>query len=243
MTILAICDFDGVLVDLQLDTEAVRARIAALFATEGILGEWTPLLKGIERACATVALQAPARAQSLRERAWSMIDAEELRCAEVCRLRPGACEFLDQLTPYPCAIFSNNRSTTIGRALAHTGIGVEQFVAIVGRTSAESIKPSAQPVLDLIDRHGRPPVDRIVLFGDHPYDMQSALLASAELAKRGDARSVVAIGLPRDRLAGAKLEQAGAWFIADDLEAAVKLALLPSLPSRAQLKEGFRVPN
>ena len=236
MTPLIVCDFDGVLVDLDLDTEAVRARIKDLFAAENIRGDWKPLLVSLDSACAEVALRDPVRSQDLRRHAWAIIDAEELRCADRCQLRPGAQAFLDRVADVPCAIFSNNHRAAIERAFARTGVDFTRFHGIVGRTGPSSIKPSAQPVLDLLDAlasteaQGKRPIERIVLIGDHPYDMQSATQASAELAKRGDQRAVVAIGLPKTRSGATKLEQAGAWFIAADLDEAARLALAPRSP-------------
>jgi phosphoglycolate phosphatase-like HAD superfamily hydrolase len=224
---LLICDFDGVLVDLDLDGQAVRRRIGELFAAHGIVERWRPLLATLERALADVAArEGPIPSRALWQAAWAIIDEEERVAAGRCRLWPGARTFLDRLRGHSCALFSNNHVEAIEIAFRRVGIEAATFGRLVARTGPGSIKPSGQIVVDLASADWGRPIDRIVLIGDHPHDMLSARQAAQHFAAHpAKAREVVAIGLPRQPAGTSALVEAGASFIAADLADAATLAL------------------
>ena len=229
MTPLVICDFDGTLVDLHIDVEALRATLRNLFSRAGVECDFRPLLPSLTR------VHAELGDEELWRRAWAIIDEEELRACERAELRPGAGEFLQRLAGAPIALFSNNSRRAVERSAQCVGLHLGRFGQIIARTQPGSLKPSAQPILELCARDWGCSIDRIVLLGDHPYDMESARDAAQILSQEGDPRPLVAIGLPQERAGAVALEQAGAWFIAADLEEAAALAITPRSPHELSL--------
>ncbi|MCA9523215.1 MAG: HAD hydrolase-like protein [Myxococcales bacterium] len=237
---LVIFDFDGVLADLRLRTESTRRAVRELFASAGVDRPFRPLLRQLDEALAVVAERDSAeRADELRRAVWAMIDADEERAARVAALRPGVHEALEALEERPVAIFSNNRRDVVEAVLGRHGVDPSRFVAIVGRDGAASIKPGADPILALIAAQEVLP-ERVYLVGDHVYDMQSACAVATHLsASEASARlgasatatpTVIGIGLHTEQARRLSLEEAGASFLARDLDEALQLICAPRFP-------------
>jgi len=222
---IAVLDLDGVLIDLGLDTERVRGEIRRLLESVGVDAGLHPLLPSLEESLARLAARDAALAERVRCEAWAIIDEEEKRCARRCRLRPGALELLRRLRSVPVALYTNNGAEAAALALAAAGISVELFFSVQARTGPRSIKPAAEPLLAILEASPIGAVERVFLLGDHPSDMRSAALAQGALAARENPPSIASIGLPRGPESAPRLEEAGAWFLAADLEEAGDLML------------------
>jgi len=211
---LVIFDMDGVLLDLELETEIVRAKIVAAFAAEGIECSFRPLLRSLTEQCDALAAADPPRAKALRETAWSIIDDAETRAARRCRPVRGARSLVDSLAGMAMAVFTNNHAAAADVALRRAGFDPHRFAALEARRGAETLKPSAAPIIRIIDAH--PQAKRVFVIGDHPADMESAQLARVALDRRGSCCELIAIALRRSR-PDPQMERAGADFIAADL--------------------------
>ncbi len=222
---VVVLDLDGVLVDLRLDTSRVRNEVEAILTVKGASLGAGGLIAGIESACASLAARDPAQAVRLADRAWSVIDAEEARCAPSCSLHPGARALLDRLAGLPIALYTNNLHASALRALRSVGVDPARFFAVKARTGPVSIKPSAGAVLDILAMPAAAGAARAFLLGDHPADMAAA--RAARLDPGRPATEIVAIGHAAGMDRVARLEAAGADFVVAEVNEAADLILAP----------------
>jgi phosphoglycolate phosphatase-like HAD superfamily hydrolase len=225
---VAITDMDGVLLDLHLDGARLRGTLDALVAEHGFKFEGRGLLSDISSICAQLSQKDPEAGARLRERLWALIDEEETRCAPHATLHPGAREFLDGLGKIPVALYTNNHHACAMTALRAVGLDPGRFFAIKARSGATSIKPAAQPVLDLLAHPAAAGAERVFLVGDHVADMGSVTAARAALP--GGAPEIIAIGHAHSLQNGPRLEAAGADFIVTEVSDAASLINAPGSP-------------
>jgi dolichol-phosphate mannosyltransferase len=216
---VAILDMDGVLLDLHLDGARVRCEVNGILAAEGTSVEGQGLLSGIAAACAQVGARDPQAGARLATLLWSVIDAEEARCAVGCSIHPGARALLERLAGLPVALYTNNHHAAALTALRTVGIDPARFFVIQARTGAAPIKPAAAPVLAILAAPEAAGVERVFLVGDHAADMGSAL--AARQATPGPA--IIAIGHAHSMGDVPRLETAGADFVVTEVSEAADL--------------------
>jgi dolichol-phosphate mannosyltransferase len=216
---VAILDMDGVLLDLHLDGARVRCEVNGILAAEGTSVEGQGLLSGIAAACAQVGARDPQAGARLATRLWSVIDAEEARCAVGCSTHPGARALLERLAGLPIALYTNNHHEAALVALHTVGIDPARFFVIQARTGAAPIKPAAAPVLAILAAPEAAGAERVFLVGDHAADMGSAL--AARQATPGPA--IIAIGHAHSMGDVPRLEAAGADFVVTEVSEAADL--------------------
>ncbi|WP_428261328.1 glycosyltransferase [Haliangium sp.] len=214
---VAVFDLDGVLVDLPIARERVRARIEQIAADLGVGGSFRPLLASLERAQQTLAGRDPEAAQALRDRAWAVIDDEERIAAERAVARPGAARLLELLSRpgarVPMALYTNNHISAARRALAVAGLSPDRFFAVEARRGPASLKPAGEPLVRIAQAAPSPPA-RLFFVGDHPYDVEAAVRAQTLL---GTDTTVVPLALRSDRVADADLDRPGVGLLIDRL--------------------------
>lgn len=240
---LVILDMDGVLLHLDLDRERMRADIARAFAVAGVAHAFqpaasSPFMSTVESACTTVGARDPEAGQRLRHAVWRIVGEEELRAARRCQPTPGARALVEALAGRPVGLFTNNGREAVGVALQRAGIPEHAFVDIQARHDSGAIKPSAGPVMALVEaaaRHLGGVPERVFLVGDHPGDMQSALAAQARLAERGWPGTVVPVAVRTPWRSDRDMEDAGAWLIATDLAEAGRLVTAPRVDASLSL--------
>ena len=232
---LVVLDMDGVLLDLQLDTEGLRAALRADFAVHGVHRTFRPLFATLDEALSTLEGRDPALAAQLRAESWARIDAVELAGARHAVARPGAARLLTRLRDLPVVLYTNNARAAARLALETAGLPMSAFSGVAARDGAGSLKPSGRPVLELAAGLPGEPPRRVYLLGDHPWDMRSARQARELWAGAPDAGQpagqppeVVALGLRCGR--DDALEREGADFLVRDLEEAGDLMLAPRAP-------------
>ena len=218
--VLVAFDLDGVLCGLNLNTEVTRTRVRCLFEKAGFEGTFRPLLKGMAEACAHIAIHDPDAADALRFDAWRIIDEDERACAVGATRFADVNPCLDRLDGMSLAVYSNNHRNSIEVALAGVGVAAGRFAGIWGRTGCASLKPSGRPLCEFIamqrNRVERSDVKTEVAMyfvGDHPYDMESAHQAAADLAAEGDKVEVYGVGLARRVEHVDRLRAAGAHAV------------------------------
>ncbi len=198
----------------------MRGTLNALVAEHGFKFEGRGLLTDISAICTQLAQKDAAAGERLRQRLWSLIDEEEMRCAPGATLHPGARVFLDGLGSTPLALYTNNHRACATTALRAVGIDPDRFFAIEARAGATSIKPAAAPVLRLLTHAAAKGVERVFLIGDHVADMGSATTARAALTA---SPQLIAIGHAHRMEDGPRLEAAGADFVVNDVSDATAL--------------------
>ena len=240
---LVILDMDGVLLHLDLDRDRMRAEVARAFAVAGVAHAFqpaaaAPFMSTIESACAAVGARDVEAGLRLREAVWRIVAEEELRAARRCRPTPGARALVEALAGRPVGLFTNNAREAVSVALQQAGIPENAFFDIQARDAPGAIKPSAGPVLALATaaaQHLGEAPERVFLVGDHPGDMQSAHAAQARLAERGWPGTVIPMAVRTPWRSDRSLEDAGAWFIAADLDEVARLVTVPPVSASLSL--------
>lgn len=217
MTTFVACDLDGTLLDLHLDSQALRKEIREAFLKHGIdTGELQPFYQRLEAALQSAASLDPALEKKLRSFAWGLIDASELESARSkATPRPFSHEFKHSLGDRPFVVYTNNHSAAAREALLRVEFPGADEVTILGRDMPRSLKPSGDPIKKII---GTGRYDRVFMIGDHEYDVKSGQEAGA---------MTVAIASSDEQ--AKRLDRAGAWWIVPDLEKASALILQPKL--------------
>lgn len=172
-------DLDGTLLELDVDIEAVRLGLAALFAPFGVTGPFRPILARID-AASEEAGRKGGDASALRRQARGLLDEAELVGARVARARPDALAAVRALAAarLPLAIVTDNGRAAVPVALAAAGYELGAFVAIVTRDEVAQPKPDPAGVraaADAIRAAGATPA---WLVGDHAKDVESARAAA-----------------------------------------------------------------
>jgi HAD superfamily hydrolase (TIGR01549 family) len=222
---IVVLDFDGVIVDLNLPTELIRQDIAKPFAALNIVLPFRPLLKELKKALDILSTRSATQAADMQKEIWQFIDEKEIEAAQNCSIRPGVIEFLDSIKHLPIVIYSNNCPQAINQALHSNGVPKDYFRRILGRDVPSSIKPSAEPLIEIANDFGLDQIRRIFFIGDQPADMQSAKMSRAVLQENHSPIDLVAIGIRNKRRWLDELDQAGAWFTVSDLREAAKFIM------------------
>jgi phosphoglycolate phosphatase-like HAD superfamily hydrolase len=223
---LVVLDMDGVLLDLRVDVEALRAQIRRDLAAAGVDRECRPLLAAMDDATRELEGRDPAAAERLRSTVWSRVDAAEAVAAPNARVRPSARALLERLGGTAVALYTNNGEAAARAALAAAGIDAGVFLRIFARAGAGSLKPSGRPIVDAIRAAGGG-IRRVFMIGDTTHDMAAVRDAAARLAGAAPegAPELIAIGMRKEPAADAALERAGADFLCADLDEAAGLVL------------------
>jgi len=148
-----VLDMDGALLNLELDIEDVRLRLAALFGPYGITRPFRPILPRILAA----AHEAGGDEAALRRDGLAILAAEELRGAASARARAGAAEALAALAAAgsPLGLYTSRARAAVAPALVAAGLDGVPFAAVVAREDAEP-RPSPEGLLQLLAALGRP---------------------------------------------------------------------------------------
>lgn len=111
----------------------------------------------------------------------AVLTAAEVEAAARCQPNPGLSELVAMLreAAVPLAIITRNRREPIERALSHLeGVDAEDFACLVTRDIPLAPKPSPESVLHVARALGLE-VGRILVVGDHPYDIEAGFRAGA----------------------------------------------------------------
>jgi phosphoglycolate phosphatase len=220
-------DLDGTLVHLDIDIEAVRAAVVALFADDGEPAEMRPIQAGIDRAATAVAHGDPLRQRELRARARAIIDRAELAAAGCAPIANGVQWLLSELAGSGVrlgVVTDNGRacaSVCLARLRAMGGLWVE--AAVVTRDDVDQGKPAPQG-LARSARALLPAGGRLWYVGDHVRDIETARAADAELA----GIQVRAVGVTGGHSARASLAAAHPDHLLDQLGELVDLVHPPA---------------
>ncbi|HEY1067756.1 MAG TPA: HAD family hydrolase [Pirellulales bacterium] len=144
-----IFDLDGTLVDSKLDFDAIRLEIG--------VPEGRAILE-------TMAHMTPEDSA----RAWTILDAHEMRGAATATLMPGVAAFLDRLNAanIPTAILTRNSRAALELTCGRLGIAASHFIA---REDAPP-KPDPTGLLQVCRAWGVRP-EQTAIVGDYHFDL------------------------------------------------------------------------
>jgi HAD superfamily hydrolase (TIGR01549 family) len=163
-----IFDLDGTLAQTRLDFDGIRAELE--------LTDGTPILEAIEQ-----------MAPDAAARAWDVLDRHETIAAESAEAMPGAVELLATLATrgWPVAILTRNSRRAAEATLLRLGIKLGDSITELIAREDGPIKPDPTAVWRICEAWELPR-RRVVLIGDHWFDI--------ETARRAGVRSVLYTG-------------------------------------------------
>lgn len=174
-------DFDGTLVHLPTDYEAVRSALRLLFHAYGVKSTFQPLLSSLDEAERALESQgvSGAEAKRVRRQAEETIALEERAAIPASRVVDGAAEFLSLLRSrgVRIAVVTNNVRSTVELAFRHHGLPSPDL--IIGRGETDDYKPSPGPALAALRRLGVR-THESVLVGDDDRDARMGKAAGIQ---------------------------------------------------------------
>jgi len=172
-TTALLLDLDGTLTDLPINYPRMRARLRNLFRKHGISASFSPLLEGIDSACAKAqAKSGRAAAARLRKEAFAIIDNEEVKAAKLAKPVEGALNLLKlaHTRRMKVAVVSRNCRDCVRTALKR--MGAKGKLAIIARDDVKKPKPDPEQVL-LALRLLKTKPQGAVLVGDTWHDAEA----------------------------------------------------------------------
>lgn len=202
-------DFDGTLVHITIDFEAMRQAPLAVIARYGETpdgGKWT--LEIVEAVRDRLARKDPARAVQFQKEALASIEAIELEAAQRAEPLPAVVSTLQWLRAQGIGvgIVTRNCRAAVLNVLERSGLTVD---ALFTRDDVEHVKPHPGHLLAALQYLHADPA-RSIMVGDHPTD-----------AAAGRAAGTVAVGVTTTR--GAAEFDGQADFVLDSLGELVPL--------------------
>jgi phosphoglycolate phosphatase len=182
----AIFDIDGTLVTFQFDVLGTRRALLAELEARGFdtgeLGLTSPTQVILDAAREQVdSGGAAANFEDLRRRAFSILDAFEVKSAATTSVFPGAHETLDLLRAkrVRLAVVTNSGRRAASLALNRAGLS-GSFELVLTRDDVEKMKPRPDGILQAVSMLGVSSKE-VCYVGDSLYDIAAARLAGLKV--------------------------------------------------------------
>ncbi len=208
-------DLDGTLLDLPVDIESARSKIAALFAEFGYDKPMRPILDAINRAAASVAAK-DEEIYPLIVRARAILDEAEVVAASNATARPGVGEAIESLRKLgiPLGIVTNNSRACIVPALAALGYTTSDFFTST-RDEVRRPKPAPDGLIRVASKIAKAG-ENMWYIGDSPVDISAAVAANPQVSP-----NLRAVAVPGPRSSLEQLRAAGPCIFFDSVGEAV----------------------
>lgn len=192
-------DFDGTLVRLVIDFEAMRRRVREVALAHGVdLARYGRLyiLEFIEQVGADLGKGDPARAARFRRQAAEAVLAEEIVAGREAEVFPGVPELLQKLCDegFKVGIVTRNCRRAVEEILARTALA---YHVLLTRDDVRRVKPDPEHLLAALRALGASP-GRALMVGDHPMDVQAGQAIGARTV------GILNDGQPADYFAAVK---------------------------------------
>jgi phosphoglycolate phosphatase len=169
----ALLDFDGTLVDLPVDWDALRDGVARLFAGYGIDCEMRPLYPAIAEAFVALRERGipPQTRGNLRRRINRLMTETEMKALDRAEPLPGSRELLERLRRADLTLIVQTSNSVYVVRAAWARFRFPPVDAVIGRESARLAKPHPGGVRRELRRlHLRG--DQCVVIGDGDFDIE-----------------------------------------------------------------------
>lgn len=181
-------DFDGTLVFLSTDYDRMRSKLKELFLQFGIEPDFRPLIDSIEDSLLKLENNiSKSLVKVIRERAYSIVDEEELKSIRNAELANGAKEVLSALKKNnkKIGIISRNGEKCINDCISRLNIAKPDL--IVSRDDVDKLKPNPEHIMVALNKLKLKPAETIIV-GDSYHDItggrnlniQTILIADGE---------------------------------------------------------------
>ena len=174
-------DFDGTLVEIDIDFVEMRRRVNSLGMEYGVSPDPDLyVLESLDDVSNKLLEQDGNRASQFRRRAKKLIIDIELEAAAGARVMPGVHEVLGKLKDRgnKVGIVTRNCRPAVMRSLEIAGF---VYDALLTRDDVEKVKPDPQHLLDALNiMDGKP--ETALMVGDHPMDILAGKRAGMKTA-------------------------------------------------------------
>ncbi|MFC1952575.1 HAD family hydrolase [Chloroflexota bacterium] len=163
-------DFDGTLVHLPTNYPRMRDRLKKAFAQFNIHSDFHPLMESIELTLCELGEKAPPEVgRQIKEKAFAIIEEEELDAVENAQMADGAREVLLSLQNrcMAIAIVSRNGRNCIEKCFSK--FNLPQSDLIVAREDVNKLKPHPEHFGVALERLGLEPA-QVIIIGDSYHD-------------------------------------------------------------------------
>ena len=163
-------DFDGTLVEIDIDFAEMRRQVTSLGLEYGISSESAIyVLESLEEIFSRLLQRNADQAKEFRRRAKKLIVDIELEAAAEARVMPGADEVLGKLRDRgnKVGIVTRNCYPAVMKSLEIAGF---VYDALLTRDDVEKVKPDPQHLLDALNLMNCEP-ETALMVGDHPMDI------------------------------------------------------------------------
>ncbi len=174
---IVVFDLDGTLVELKLDINTIKKRIAEIANHLGIeMHDKESIQELIEKANLTLSGEEYRR---FREQVFELMAENEKRAAENAKAREDIAYILEKMKKlgYRLAVVTNTHRSAAVESLTKTGL-IQFFDAIVTRDDVERMKPRPDLLLKVSEKMKTTP-NNIIYVGDSINDYRAAVEAGA----------------------------------------------------------------
>ncbi len=174
-------DFDGTLVEIDIDFAQMRRRVVSLGVEYGVSPEPDLyVLESLESIFVKLLRRDPDQAKDFRYRAENLITDIEVDAAAKCGIMPGAEKTLKELKSRGIRIGIVTRNCRSGVTKAEE---MADFVydLLLTRDDVKKVKPDPQHLLDALNTLDSKP-EKSLMVGDHPMDILAGKRAGTKTA-------------------------------------------------------------
>jgi len=200
-------DYDGTLVHLNIDFDAMRRSVARLIDSSGVDSQaftGLPVLETIDKAAAILSQEDPAGGRSLYEKAMSLVSDQEVKAAKSGRVLAGTVEILCTLKNLGIKVGIITRNCEQAVRIAFPQI--EKFCDVfIPRDNVDQVKPHPTHLTLAMKRMAVENPLRCLMVGDHILDIEAGRRVGTKTA-----------GVLTGRTTAQQFVEAGADFVLKD---------------------------
>lgn len=146
-----IFDMDNTLLQSHIDYAAMKRDTYELLVEQGMLASEMDLDRHTTSTLIQFAEESGKMTDSLSNQIWEIVKEHEVKGMEGADLEPGVTELLDQLNSnYILTVLTNNSVEAAEKALREQNIR-DYFELVVGRETTQTLKPSPEGVLYIVN--------------------------------------------------------------------------------------------
>ena len=208
-----IFDYDGTLVQLNIDFDGIRTSVDKLIESYGLaLADFEGLLtlETIQRASRVLSREDPAAGRSLHQKAMKLVSDREIEAAKRGKILPGVVETLSRLKNrgIKVGIITRNCDQAIRVAFPHIEEMCDVFIP---RDHVTQVKPHPAHLRLALRRMAVEDAGRCLMVGDHILDIEA-----------GRRLGMKTVGVLTGRITVEEFKAAGADFVFEDATKAVR---------------------